>query len=150
MPLVTGTLADIGLDPLAGFQPILRFRPNAPAASATGVIFPTKPVDVTPASDGSFSVDLASTDDVLPGNAHWRLTIEWLSPDGYGSGGYSASDHASWKIRVPAGGGLLADMLDVPPRVDAVWVDIVPPPTDGYLYWIDTSTSPATLNVWSA
>lgn len=151
MPTVTGTLTDIGLDPLAPFNPVLRFTPSQPAGDGNARIFASRPVEVTPTETGYFSVDLASTDTITPADTHWRLTIHYRKPDGYDNsgGGFTAADHVVAKIRVPAAGGILADLFDIPPRLDDVHVGNNPPSTAGYLYWVNTSASPATLNVWS-
>lgn len=151
MPTVTGTLADIGLQDLAAFSPVLQFAPSEPAADSQGRIFATRPVEVVPASSGAFSVTLATTDGIIPARAHWVLSIGWRNPDGYMAGaGYFSKDFPSWPIRVPAAGGLLADMIDVPARSDMVWVGITPPPESrGYLFWIDISGETPVLKGWS-
>lgn len=150
MPTVTGKLADVGLEPLAGFSPVLQFAPSEPAADSTGRIFASKPVEVTPASNGSFSVTLASTDGIIPARAHWVMSIGFRNPDGYMSGsGYFSKDFPDWPIRVPAAGGVLADLIDLPAAPDMVWVDITPPPEGrGYLFWIDISGATPELKGW--
>lgn len=141
MPTVTGTLSDIGLGNLAAFNPVLQFAPSEPAASPGGRIFPTRPVEVTPNSAGAFTVNLATTDGIIPRRAHWVLSIGWRNPDGYMSGsGYFAKDFPTWPIRVPAGGGQLVDMLDIAATIDMIYVGVTPPhPDTGYLFWIDIS-----------
>lgn len=150
MPVVTGTLTDIGLAPLAAFSPVVRFTPSEPAVSADGKLFASKPVEVTPASNGAFSVTLATTDGVVPTAAHWVLSIGWRNPDGYTTGsGFYPWDMPTWPIRVPAAGGLLADMLDVRASSDQVWVGATPPPEGrDYQFWIDISGANPVLKGW--
>lgn len=99
MPTITGTLSDIGLAPLTGLNPELRFTPSSPAVNREGRVFASKPVEVTPNSSGAFSVDLASTVDLVPRGTHWRVQVLHRSPSADASG-FTVSDFLPLKLFV--------------------------------------------------
>lgn len=109
MPLVTGTLTDIGLEPLTGLSPRLLFTPSSPAVRSDGYVFATRPVEAVPAASGAFSVDLAHTNEVLPVGTHWRIQVDFRGTST--DGGYPNSDYLPFKLFVPAGGGSIADLI---------------------------------------
>ena len=152
MPTVTGRLTDIGLEALTGLSPVLIFKPSNPAVAATGHIFASRPVEAYPTSTGEFSVTLASTDDVKPISTRWQVGIKWRNVDGYSPGnGFGAGDHIAAQFRVPAAGGALADLIDLPPNTGEFYIGTTPPPDgSGYRYWIDISGSDPVLKEWSA
>lgn len=102
MPTVTGYLKDLVGAAMGNRKGKLVFRPNAPmvqAASTTpGTIHSTAEISVTPASNGSFSVNLTATTVMLQ-DAYYTLRIEWLDSEG------GAMDFPNWQIRVPVGSG---------------------------------------------
>lgn len=150
MPTVTGTLTDIGLGALAPFNPVLQFAPSEPAVLADGTLFATRPVEVTPAADGTFSVTLATTDGVRPTRTRWLLSIGWRNPDGYMSGaGYFSKDFPSWSLRVPSGGGALSELIDLAPEPGVFYVgNEAPDPDAGYRIWFDTSGAELQMKGW--
>lgn len=142
MPTVTGTLSDFGLAALAPYSPELVFTPSNPAVNATNILG-TRPIRVTPTATGTFTVVLASTDDMRP--ATWyTISAQWLDPNG----GYVGKDFADWQLRVPVAGGALVDLLGIPANPAQAWVDEIAPanPTPG-LWWLTPST--ADLKEWS-
>lgn len=137
MPLapVTGSLKDIGLEPLAGFMPVLEFTPSTNAVSPGGTIVTTTPVRVVPSPSGAFTAQLVETAEFRP-EMWFTLRIKLLDPDG----GYIHADFPEWKIRVPLGGGPISSMIDQPPHTDDWWIGTTDPPTGtDYQWWIDTS-----------
>lgn len=152
MPTVTGTLSDIGLEDLSPFNPVLIFRPSNAAVASDGHVFAGKPVEVTPAADGTFSATLATTDNVKPTSTRWLCTIGWRDQDGYDTGlGRFQRDVFAAGFRVPAEGGALADLIDLPPATSEFYIGTTPPPDgSGYRYWIDISGTDPVLKEWSA
>lgn len=108
MPTVTGHLRNIGGGTLTANIGQLVFRLNAPNVGVAGFskdfVLPTKEHDVTPASDGSFTVNLNATDQ-LANDAWYDVGIVWNESEG-----------TFWdfglKIRVPSAGGSFSELLD--------------------------------------
>lgn len=152
MPTVTGTLTDIGLGSLGPSNPVLQFTPSEPAVDTAGRIFASRAVEVVPAAQGSFTVNLASTDGLMPERAHWVMSIGWRNPDGYmSSDGYFVKDFPTWRIRVPVEGGRLVDLLDAKPAANVTSVGLLTAAEDERLsalgvQWVfELSTNPAAL-----
>lgn len=141
MATVTGTLKDFNLGALAAFMPVITFRPSGPGVTPTSLLA-SKPVRVTPATDGSFTVNLAPTDDVRP--ARWyEITIEWQS-----AGVPTQYDFADWKLTVPAAGGNIADLVAAPTTPSFAWIAETPPPNPTPdTWWLIPSTGE--LKEWS-
>lgn len=105
---VTGKFVDASGNPLAGY---VIFKPSITAADATdNTIVPMTPVKVTLDGTGSFSVDLAATDDVTWTDPGWTYNVKvHIDVNGW-------TDY-SFNMEVPAassGGTLdLADVLAV-------------------------------------
>lgn len=120
---VTGSLDDLGGGHLVGRAPKIIFTLNAPNSKA-GKMHPTEPVVVTPASNGTWSVELESTTDMLD-TAWYRVSIEWRDAgDNYGKG-----DWPEWKMQVPTAGGVFSNLFVVPPtNTRMVYVSLTPPP----------------------
>lgn len=118
---VTGTLTDLGLVPRPNRVPMLRFTPPELSALATGELVITEPVEVTPAANGTFTANLATTDDLIYKGRGWTLAVHWLNPDGYKPGeGYNEVDHMRWLLSVPRGGGRLVDFINAKVAGDVV------------------------------
>jgi len=134
MATVTGTLWDFGLASIAQYMPQIIFTPSGPATTETK-LFATRPIVVTPAVGGAFSVDLKSTDDVQP--AVWyRATVRWLDS----AGEYVSQDSPDFKLFVPAAGGAIGSLLrDVIPFPSEVWVGETDNPDYGF--WFQPSTN---------
>jgi hypothetical protein len=122
MPNVTGNLTDVGGGHLVGKIPEIHFTLNAPNSKA-GVMLPTEPVTVAPASDGSFTVPLQSTTDMLD-DAWYTLSIQWLDA----GGNYVKADFPDWALQVPTAGGVFSDLFGKPPTNQRmVYVSLTPP-----------------------
>lgn len=152
MPLITGTLTDIGGGHLAGKQPRIIFELDGPVASGTNLVA-TEPVSVVPAFDGKWSVNLLQTTS-MNSSAHYRLSIEWLDS----ANNYVRIDYPDWRIQVPAGGGSIGDLVVggvTNPKV--VYVSLTPPKNPvPFMLWLEVdpgnSTNPrntGNLYEWS-
>jgi len=122
MPNVTGNLTDVGGGHLVGKYPEIHFTLNAPNSKA-GVMLPTQPLTVQPASDGSFTAALQSTTD-MQDDAWYTLSIQWLDS----AGNYVKADFPDWTLQVPTGGGSFSDLFGKPPKNQRmVYVSLTPP-----------------------
>jgi hypothetical protein len=110
MTTVTGKLLDAGLASINGLNPVLIFQVNKPAITDSGTFIVTDPIEVTPASDGTFSVNLSNTDTLLTNDVYYTMSAEWRAPDL----NYARADYPDWKVYVPTGGGNLADLIKQP------------------------------------
>jgi hypothetical protein len=133
---VTGTLTDFGLAALAAYSPQLIFTPSGPAINTTSLLG-TRPITVTPAADGTFTVTLATTEDMQP--ATWyTISAQWLNS----TGGYIGRDFPEWQLFVPTAGGNITALLSIPTNPAQVWVNPVAPanPTPG-TWWLNPLTA---------
>lgn len=136
MAIVTGTLNDFGLDALTAYSPEIAFIPSGPAVNAVKLLA-TRTVMASPGSDGSFTVDLAPTDNLRP-ERWYTIRIQWLDA----SGGYVGADFPDWRLYVPTAGGILADLIAAPWNPALVWVGADAPtgiPTVN-TFWLDIIT----------
>lgn len=109
MPVVTGELKDIVGATLVSRVGKIGFRLVAPNIVATGAsagrVIPTAVELITPSSDGSFSVNLTSTNTML-GDGYYVLFIEWTDAT------LPKTDFPGWQIRVGASGGPLSGFIE--------------------------------------
>ena len=119
MATVTGTLTDIGMGHLTGKSPTILFTLND-ANSMGASIIPTEPKRVSPASDGSWSVDLAPTSSMLQSSAFYQITIQWVESEGPGTG--VRADWDRLRFVVPSTGGNVGDLINQTTAGDHVWV----------------------------
>lgn len=110
MAAVTGTLKTFGLATLAGKQPVVVFEANKPASGPDGELFATDPVKVTPGADGTFNARLQPTENLITPDVHYKMFIEYLDS----ANNYVRVDNPDWTLRVPAAGGALGDLLQLP------------------------------------
>ena len=106
---VTGTLSDFGLQPIADQYPEIEFIPSGPAVASGGRLLITEPVSVKPASNGSFTVNLQTTDELVPVGTYYKMSVRWLDGEEY-----IRADSPNWKLGVPSGGGAIADLIRFP------------------------------------
>lgn len=104
MATVTGSLKDFQPQPL-GTTAELIFTPHGPAASSVKSLLVSASIRVTPASDGTFSVALASYTGTNP-NTAYRLRVEWFDA----AGNYRNAEEIPWDI-VVTGDGQLTDFF---------------------------------------
>lgn len=121
MALVSGTVYDTAGGHLAGKFPELVFALNDTAVTSGG-LYVTEPTIVTPSGDGSFTVNLPSTD-LMRDDNYYTLQIRWLDT----AGNMSRIDFPGWKIRVPTGGGNLADLRGPGTNLSMVYVSLTAP-----------------------
>lgn len=133
MPNVTGNLTDVGGGHLVGKIPEIHFTLNAPNAKA-GVMLPTEPVTVQPATDGSFTAPLQSTVDMLD-DAWYTVSIQWLDA----GGNYVKADFPDWALQVPSGGGSFSDLFGRPPQNTAmIYVSLeAPAELRPWSFWLE-------------
>ena len=136
MPLVYGNLRTFGLQSLDGFFPEIYFIPSEPAVAGSE-LFATKRVKAVYAAGGGFEVELQSTENATPA-FFYRIRIEWLNGAGIATG----LDLPDWKLYVPVGGGILADLVAAPSNPGQVWVGENPPnpPVTPGTWWLIPST----------
>lgn len=141
MPAVTGELKDIIGSTLVSRVGRLIFRLVAPnIVASTGRVMPTAEVAVTPASDGSFTVNLTSTHTML-GDGYYVMSIEWVDST------MPHADFPDWQIRVGSSGGVLSDFIQFGggggngggngPNLSLVLLGLTKPPQlrVGQLWW---------------
>jgi len=104
MATLTGSTKDFRPQPLGSTASVI-ITPFGPAASSSKSLLVSKPIIVTPASDGTFSVDLASYAGTNPPTAY-HVRVEWLDS----AGNYSAGEDFPWPL-VVTGDGALVDMF---------------------------------------
>lgn len=138
MTVLTGTLKDAGLALLTGKAPVLVWRLSQMTQVGALVLVP-RPVECTPAANGSWSVTLADTDS-MPAGAHYRLSARWVEGD---QTFYAEYPH---NIPMPAGTWDFGSLPSVPLAPNNVWVG-GSPPADTTRWWLDNTTG--LLKRWS-
>ena len=129
---VPGNLTDVGGGHLVGKFPELHFTLNKAQAKA-GKVFPTQPVTVAPAADGSFTANLESTTDMMD-DAWYTVSIQWLDA----GGNYVKADFPEWTLQVPTGGGSFSDLFGKPPKNTAMIYVSLEAPADPrkWSFWL--------------
>ena len=106
MATLTGALKDFTPQPLgSSANAVLVFTPYGPAGSSTKSLLVSREIRVSPASDGSFTVDLAAYASTNPRTAY-KLRVEWMDS----AGNYLTTEEIPWAI-VVSGDGSLVDMF---------------------------------------
>jgi len=137
MPLVNGTLTDFGLDPLLYESPALLFRASSTGLAGLNILSARKAVEVVPAANGFFEVDLVSTTLIAPETTHYTVEIRYRDQDTR----MMVSELLPWKLLVPPEGGALGDLLRVPANPGLVWTGTQPPIlASAGTWWIDPDT----------
>lgn len=150
MAIVTGSVDDFGPAGISAADGVtLSFIPSGPAiqqppqGQGSSVLLLSRKVDVIPAADRSFAVDLVPTVDVQP-SSWYAISLHWLN----GAGIPVGADFPDWRLYVPEEGGDLSDLMSVPANPVWVWTGTEPPtnPTPG-TWWLNPETGD--LNEWS-
>ena len=111
MATLTGALKDFTPQPLgSSANAVLVFTPYGPAGSSTKSLLVSREIRVSPASDGSFTVSLASYASTNPSTAY-RLRVEWMDS----AGNYLTTEEIPWAIVVTGDGELVDMFADVRP-----------------------------------
>ncbi len=104
MAVYTGTLVDCGLASLAPYAPQLEFILSQESfALSTNHVLTRRPVRVTPASNGSFTVNLVPNDDIQ-GSTTYLMRAVWLDS----AGSFTSLD--LYEIYARTGGGPITNM----------------------------------------
>ncbi|MET4094558.1 SGNH/GDSL hydrolase family protein [Arthrobacter sp. UYCu712] len=104
---VTGNLKDLAGVSLGDRIPELVFELDEDLVIlGSSTLIPAEPVKVTPAANGTFTVNLQESLGTNP-YSPYKLTINWSS------NGLSRTVTPSWRIVVPPGGGAIGDMLAI-------------------------------------
>lgn len=127
MPVVTGSLTDVGLGHLNGLNPQIIFELNGPNISGERV-FATRASVTDVDSGGDFVVSLTDTT-VMHRDAWYTMIVRWHEPGRDGSGGYVPVDYyLDHRIRVPSSGGRIGDLiLGGLTNLTLVYVSLEPP-----------------------
>lgn len=134
----TGKLTDFGEAPFPNAVPKLWVEPLQDAFSPSGPAA-AKRIPVTVASNGTFSVDLIASVDLVPPTAY-SLRCEWLDPD------QQAVGWAQWDFTAQPGGGPIATMPGS--TLTRVWYATTAPPVSRVgIYWVHPTTGD--VRVWS-
>lgn len=127
----TGKLTDFGEAPFPDAYPRLWVSPQQDAFSPSGPAA-AKHIPVTVASDGSFSVELIASIDLVPPTPY-TLRCDWLNGPGGDPLGW-----AQWDFTAQPGGGPIATMPGVMTRV---WYSTSQPPVSrAGIFWINPVT----------
>lgn len=111
MAVVTGSWVDITDAPLpAGVAPQLEFQPSKEAVTVQGQLISSRPEVAALASDGTFTVNLVPTVDVLDAGFHYWVRGFYLDPDAYGGTGMTRVDLFEMKLLVPETGGTVDEL----------------------------------------
>lgn len=126
MAVVTGTLKTFGLESLKGKRPVIVFEANKVGMGTNGELLATDPVKITPAADDTFTARLQQTEGLVTPGVHYTMFIEYMDS----ANNYVRLDNPDWKLRVPAAGGVISDLLQLP-KINSALVITSPtaPPT---------------------
>lgn len=140
MAVVTFTLTDFGLETLAGKSPRVIFTPSSAGVKGTQ-LFPSTPIVVIPAADGTGAVTLAPTDGVVP-DVWYTVSIEHLQPGGQ----YTHYDVLDLKVFVPEGyNGPISGLPGTPLSPYTVLVSLDPPPPGFKGWWLYSPAAGQTM-----
>lgn len=115
MALVTGSLNTFAFTTFINKAPRVLFVPSGPGVS-TKYLLASEPVEATFLNAQDFEVNLAVNEFVSP-PTWYTVRIEWLGA----AGEYIRADYPQWKVRVPAEGGDMSDLIDAPVNGGIIW-----------------------------
>lgn len=137
----TGKLTDFGEAPFPDAFPRLWGEPERDAFSPSGLAAARR-IPIAVASNGSFSVDLTASIDLVP-PTRYSLRCDWFTVDVAGT--EVLAGWAQWDFTAQIGGGPIATMPGVLTRV---WYATTQPPVNrSGIYWIHPTTGD--VQVWS-
>ncbi len=129
MPLVTGNVRTWGFNAYsAGERLLIEFVPSQ-AAAGNGNVLPLRVENVEPGTDGSFSVNLAQTTNLLT-DVYYTVRFSWFSQDPV-TGAWLTRGWSELReqLRVPAAGGVITSLLTLLPRPGSTLYGYGPPPS---------------------
>ncbi|RLP70858.1 hypothetical protein D9V30_00015 [Mycetocola reblochoni] len=148
MATYTGTLTDCGFS-AALSSPRVLFIPGDSAAGISkqaGRVIATKPVQATLSADGSFSVNVVSSEELIgarESTVPYTVRVEWLDQ----AGQYVGLD--VYQVMLRAAGGRVADMVD--PRLSqpahVIVSEVEPAVWPVGWVWVDSYTGDARRKV---
>ncbi|MDJ1113250.1 hypothetical protein [Microbacterium dauci] len=146
MPVVTANVRTIlGTTIPASAQLLIWFVPSGSFVGPDR-LYPERAVSETPDAEGEISANLAQTTNVL-GDAWYRIRIEWFDTHPVLGERIAGRAEVPGKLRVPAAGGSVGELLERPELSGVILRGYGPPPAwlDNVIY-IDTSGKK--LEVW--
>jgi hypothetical protein len=152
MPIVDGTVLDFTTTVIPGMR--VAYWPSGPVVfnpGLVGYILDPKPIYMPVAADGTFSGNLFENATGMP-DSWYDVTLERLDPHAFVvNRGFVVHAEIPGKLRVPAGGGPLADLLATPWNPTLGWYGPEAPEGDpvASTLWIDTDSAHVDLLIWS-
>ena len=111
MPTITGTAQDVGTSPLGtSLVARMHFRIDEAGRDTGGKLHFRKEVTEPTTSTGTFTVALPEYVTHPHPMPVW-VGVSWLTPDGYGAGGYTSVDWLPYPIYVPRAGGDIGALI---------------------------------------
>lgn len=142
MPLVHGTLTDIGLNPIPGIATRLRFTPSQPAFDGAA-LYSAKPVEAEPDAAGGFEVDLLATVP-LSQAVHIDVDVVYRDTETH----MEHTERVPWWLHVPEAGGPIGELLQFPGDAAKVYIGTEAPASGvKYQWWLNPDTGD--LYEWS-
>lgn len=113
MPNVTGDVSTWGVTAFpADSRLLVRFVPSS-AAVGPSELLPKRTEDVLPAADGTFTKNLIATTELIP-DCWYTVRFEWFQKHPItGAWELDGWSDLPGRLRVPPGGGDVADLIDV-------------------------------------
>jgi len=152
MPTLTGTVLDFTTTVLPGMRLVL--KPSGPVVfnpGLVGYILDPKPIYIPINPDGTFSQFVFENGTGMPDN-WYEVSLERRDPLMFGANnGYKVITTLPGKLRVPAAGGKLADLIAVPWNPVLAWYGPEAPPGTpvANTLWLDTDSTNSDLLIWS-
>lgn len=151
MATVTGNLKDIVGASMDSREAVILFTLNSPnVVVGSGGLRPDAPKEVTPGSNGDFSVNLEPTVNMF-NDAWYTISIMWLQgADGPQGKAAALQGFLDIRLRVPSGGGTLDQLLTREPAGGrpgpngrVVWVSqTAPPRPHKFMLWLEQEPGP--------
>lgn len=150
MATVTGNLKDIVGASMDSREAVILFTLNSPnVVVGSGGLRPDAPYEVTPSSNGDFTVNLEPTVNMF-NDAWYTISIMWLQgafgPEGEGA---ALQGFLDMQLRVPSGGGRFDQLLtrrpggNPGPNGRVVWVSQDPPSKPHrFMLWLEQEPGP--------
>lgn len=155
MAIVTGKYVQSDGSALpAGVVPQVEAKPSKAFITVDGRSISMREQTVTPASDGSYTLQLTPTVDAVERGVHYLVRGSYLVPEGYGPGsGFARHDVFEDRIVVPAEGGNIGDLTVVRTESGLAWRGSTPPPMSMLWLYVHPTYDPgssAPLPVYTA
>lgn len=137
MSRLTGKTVDFNFQAMWPEGLVIVFTPSGNATTTDGNFLATRPIRVTPDTDGNWWVDLVDIDHMHQ-NVWYTVTLEWLNPDA----GYTDKDFPQWRIYVPDGDQNFTDLVTATASnpLMVFWQPTAPDPWPLQMVWVNTIT----------